>query len=66
LAESLAFASQQSIDSTRQWVMQLENNLPLDISNFCKWVKDYLDRQGEKNILFMIDEVGQFIGKNSY
>lgn len=65
LAESLAFASQQSIDSTRQWVMQLENNLPLDISNFCKWVKDYLDRQGEKNILFMIDEVGQFIGKNT-
>ena len=65
LAESLAFASQQSIDSTRQWVMQLENNLPLDISNFCKWVKDYLDRQSEKNILFMIDEVGQFIGKNT-
>ncbi|MEI8210316.1 MAG: BREX system P-loop protein BrxC, partial [Methylococcales bacterium] len=65
LAESLAFASQQSIESTRQWVMQLENNLPLDISNFCKWVKDYLDRQGERNILFMVDEVGQFIGKNT-
>ena len=65
LAESLAFASQQSIESTRQWVEQLEKNLPLDISNFCKWVKDYLDRQGERNLLFMVDEVGQFIGKNT-
>lgn len=65
LAESLATASNQSLASTRQWVEQLETNLPLDITNFCKWVKDYLDRNGDRNILFMVDEVGQFIGKNT-
>ena len=65
LAESLAAASKQSLVSTRQWVEQLETNLPLDITNFCKWVNDYLDQKGDRNILFMIDEVGQFIGKNT-
>lgn len=65
LAESLAAASNQSLVSTRQWVEQLETNLPLDITNFCKWVKDYLDRNNDRNILFMVDEVGQFIGKNT-
>ena len=65
LAESLSVATQQSIASTRQWVEQLETNLPLDIANFCKWVNDYLDQKGDRNILFMVDEVGQFIGKNT-
>ena len=65
LAESLAVATNQSSASTRQWVEQLESNLPLDIANFCKWVNDYLDCNGDRNILFMVDEVGQFIGKNT-
>ncbi len=65
LAESLAAATQQTLASTQQWVEKLEANLPLDISNFCKWVNDYLDRNGDRNILFMVDEVGQFIGKNT-
>lgn len=65
LSQSLAFASNQSQDSTKQWVEQLENNFPLDIRNFCKWVNDYLETHGERNILFMVDEVGQFIGQNT-
>jgi hypothetical protein len=65
LAESLASASNQTLESTRQWVEQLESNFPLDIHNFCKWVNEYLDRQGDRNILFLVDEVGQFIGKNT-
>ncbi len=65
LAESLVVATNQSSASTRQWVEQLESNLPLDIANFCKWVNDYLDCNGDRNILFMVDEVGQFIGKNT-
>ncbi|MEH1708885.1 hypothetical protein, partial [Salmonella enterica] len=45
-------------------VEQLDKNFPLDINNFCQWVKEWLDENG-KNILFMVDEVGQFIGKNT-
>jgi hypothetical protein len=65
LMASLAAASKQSEPSVRQWVEQLEKNFPLDIRNFCKWVNDYIDHNGGRNILFLVDEVGQFVGKNS-
>ena len=65
LSQSLASASNQSLESTRQWVEQLENNFPLDIRNFCKWVNDYLETHADRNILFLVDEVGQFIGQNT-
>ncbi len=65
LAQSLAVASNQTLESTRQWVEQLENNFPLDIRNFCKWVNHYLESHNDRNILFLVDEVGQFIGQNS-
>lgn len=65
LMASLAAASKQSEASVRQWVEQLETNFPLDIRNFCKWVNEYIERKGGRNIVFLVDEVGQFIGKNS-
>ncbi|MBL4886872.1 MAG: hypothetical protein JKZ03_00035, partial [Flavobacteriaceae bacterium] len=58
-------ASGQSHESARQTIDQTEANFPLDIQNFCKWVKEYLDQSGDKNIPFLVDEVGQFIGKNT-
>jgi hypothetical protein len=65
LASALAYASNQSLESAKAWVEQVENNFPLDIRNFCKWVNEYLDHTGDRNILFLVDEVGQFIGKNT-
>ncbi len=64
MAQALSQATQQSLEASRQWVEQLDKNFPLDINNFCQWVKEWLDDNG-KNILFMVDEVGQFIGKNT-
>ena len=32
-------ATGQSGDASRQWVEQLDKNFPLDINNFCQWVK---------------------------
>ena len=65
LSEALAHASEQSLESAQDWVKQIENNFPLDIRNFCKWVNEYLDSTGDRNLLFLVDEVGQFIGKNT-
>ncbi|MCB5160349.1 BREX system P-loop protein BrxC [Marinomonas algarum] len=65
IAQALSVATNQSPESSRAWVEQIENNFPLDINNFCKWVKEYLDQSGDSNIVFLIDEVGQFIGKNT-
>ena len=65
MAQALAKVTKQSDESTRQWVEQLENNFTLDVSNFCKWVKEYLDGDSERRVLFFVDEVGQFIGNNT-
>lgn len=65
MAQALSIATNQSEESSRQWIEQLDKNFPLDIKNFCTWVKEWLDGRGNRNILFMVDEVGQFIGKNT-
>jgi hypothetical protein len=65
MAEALAKATSQSNESARQWVEQLENNFSLDVANFCKWVKEYLDVDQDRRVLFFVDEVGQFIGNNT-
>jgi hypothetical protein len=65
LVESFSRVSNQSIESGRQAMEQLENNFTLDVSNFCKWVKEYLDANEERRVLFFVDEVGQFIGNNT-
>jgi len=65
LTEALAEASQQSKESARQTVEELGNNFPLDVKNFCKWVNEYIEANNGRHILFLVDEVGQFIGKNT-
>lgn len=65
LVEALAQVTEQSDDSARQWVEQMENNFSLDVANFCKWVKEYLDQDAERRVLFFVDEVGQFVGNNT-
>ncbi|HCJ1069247.1 TPA: BREX system P-loop protein BrxC [Legionella pneumophila] len=65
LSVALAYACNQSLESAKGWVEQVENNFPLDIRNFCKWVNEYLNSAGDRNLLFLVDEVGQFIGKNT-
>lgn len=65
IAEALSYATKQSLSSATQMIENVEENFPLDIQNFCKWVKDYLDSEEDKNILFLVDEVGQFIGRNT-
>ena len=65
IAKALSQVTGQSSNSTQQWVEKLEENFPLDIANFCKWVKEYLDGNPDRRLLFFVDEVGQFIGSNT-
>lgn len=38
----------------------------MSVENFCNWVKEYLDTQPAKHrVLFLVDEVGQFIGNDT-
>ncbi len=65
MVKALAKATSQSNESARSWVEQLESNFSLDVANFCKWVKEYLDVDQDRRVLFFVDEVGQFIGNNT-
>ncbi len=65
LANAFSKVTGQSEESARQSIERLENNFTLDIQNFCKWVKQYLDGSPERRISFFVDEIGQYIGQNT-
>jgi hypothetical protein len=57
----------QSQGSAEKWVDGAEDNFSMSVENFCKWVKEYLDSKGPQHrIVFLVDEVGQFIGSDSH
>ena len=66
MVEALSAATSQSKESCEKWVDNAEDNFSLTIDNFAKWVREYLDSKGPKRrIIFLVDEVGQFIGNDS-
>jgi hypothetical protein len=57
----------QSQAAAEKWIDGAEENFSLSVENFCKWVKEYLDSKGPQHlIVFLVDEVGQFIGMDSH
>ena len=65
--KALAQTLGQSEQSCQKWIDGAEDNFALTIENFCKWVKDYLDTQGvDHRLVFLVDEVGQFIGTDTH
>jgi hypothetical protein len=56
-----------SADSAEKWIDGAEGSFALTIENFCKWAKEYLDSKGpDHRLIFLVDEVGQFIGADSH
>lgn len=56
-----------SQESAEKWIDGAEGSFALTVENFCKWVKNYLDTKGpEHRLVFLVDEVGQFIGTDSH
>jgi hypothetical protein len=57
----------QSETSVEKWVDGAEDNFSLTVENFAKWVRRYLDKRGpDQRIMFLVDEVGQFIGSDTH
>jgi hypothetical protein len=57
----------QSLAAAEKWIDGAEDNFSMSVENFCKWVKEYLDSKGPQHrIVFLVDEVGQFIGNDSH
>ncbi|MDR2170189.1 MAG: BREX system P-loop protein BrxC [Planctomycetaceae bacterium] len=56
----------QSKEASAKWFDDAENNFSLTVENFAKWTKEYLDKCGkDRRIIFLADEVGQFIGSDT-
>ena len=60
-------ATGQSKEAAEKWIDKAEDNFSVTIENFCKWVKEYLDQKGKNHrLIFLVDEVGQFIGGDTH
>ncbi len=57
----------QSEASVEKWVDGAADHFSLTVENFARWVNRYLDSDGQDNrIMFLVDEVGQFIGNDTH
>ena len=64
--EALSKTLGQSQESCEKWVDTGEGTFSLSIENLAKWVKEYLDKKGPNHrVIFLVDEVGQFIGSDT-
>jgi len=64
---AVAEATGQSAESVAAWVEGAESNFSLTVENFAEWVQQYLDGRGpDQRLMFLVDEVGQFIGSDTH
>jgi len=63
---AISIALNLSAEAAHKWFEDSEETFSVSVENFCYWVKEYLDQRDPKHrILFLVDEVGQFIGSNT-
>jgi hypothetical protein len=67
IQKSLAAALSITEIDAEKWFDESERTFDVNAERFCEWVKEYLDHHPDPNkrILFLVDEIGQFIGKNT-
>jgi len=67
VVEAWSAATDQSKEAAEKWLDGAEETFSLSVENFCTWVKAYLDKQGpEHRLIFLVDEMGQFIGADTH
>ena len=66
VVHALAVALKQSEASAGQWFDRSRDEYRINIESFAKLVRDYLaTKPAGHRIIFLVDEVGQFIGDNT-
>jgi len=66
VVQALAIALKMSPESAQRWFDESRDNFKINIENFAKLLREYLDSKGKDHrIIFLVDEVGQFIGNNT-
>lgn len=66
VAGALAAALKMSDVSAAKWFDDAQANFTINIEGFAKLLREYLDARGpDHRIIFLVDEVGQFVGANT-
>jgi len=63
IVSALADTTKMSIEAARNWYHKAEENYSLSIEKFANKVKEYIESKGkEHHVIFLVDEMGQYIG----
>ena len=63
IVKALADTTKISIEAARNWYNKAEDNYSLSIEKFANKVKEYIESKGrEHHVVFLVDEMGQYIG----
>ncbi|WP_022975319.1 BREX system P-loop protein BrxC [Nevskia ramosa] len=66
LGKALSVTLKKDVPDAEAWMQRFETGFSLTVENFAGWVREYLDQKGKQaRLIFLVDEIGQFIGKNS-
>ena len=66
IVEALSKATKMSAEAARDWYNKAEDNYTLSVEKFAKRVKEYILSKGKNHhVVFLVDEIGQYIGDNS-
>jgi hypothetical protein len=67
LSKALSVALNETITDGQAWLKRFEGDFSLSVENLALWVKEYLDSKGsQQRLIFLVDEIGQFIGKDTH
>lgn len=66
IVEALSKTTKMSEEAARNWYNKAEENYSLSVEKFAQRVREYIERQGRNHhVLFLVDEIGQYIGEDS-
>ncbi len=64
--KALSVSLDLSPEAAHKWFEASEETFSVSVENFCQWVKEYLETKSPSHrVLFLVDEVGQFIGSDT-
>ncbi|MDL1980389.1 MAG: BREX system P-loop protein BrxC [Deltaproteobacteria bacterium] len=67
IVKALSSVLDKSKHAASDWLEKSEQNFNLTVENFAKQVKEYLDTKSKNHrIVFLVDEIGQFIGNDTH
>ncbi len=66
IVEALSKTTKMSEEAARNWYKRAEENYSLSVEKFAHRVNEYIGSRGEDHhVIFLVDEIGQYIGEDS-